>query len=167
MAAHVWTAPTSEAAMEETQRASCRLIRRRCCARNQDFGDGPHGYMAIVRTVLGDIDPSALGRTNAHEHLFIRNGLILILEPDFRLDSEANAVSEVADFRSTGVPGDYRDIPLGVGRDPEGLYLYPKQPEYTSSRRQAFTNRDTISILIGVIASRPNRLLNFSSKKSR
>lgn len=77
--------------------------------------------MAIVRTVLGDIDSSALGRTNAHEHLFIRNGLILILEPDFRLDSEANAVSEVADFRSHGGEAIIETSPLGVGRDPEGL----------------------------------------------
>jgi 5-phospho-D-xylono-1,4-lactonase len=77
--------------------------------------------MAIVRTVLGDIDPSVLGRTNAHEHLFIRDGLILILEPDFRLDSEENAVSEVTDFRSHGGQAIVDTSPLGVGRDPEGL----------------------------------------------
>jgi phosphotriesterase-related protein len=77
--------------------------------------------MAIVRTVLGDIDPSVLGRTNAHEHLFIRDGLILILEPDFRLDSEANAVSEVTDFRAYGGQAIVDTSPLGVGRDPEGL----------------------------------------------
>src|SRR5665213_2413254 len=77
--------------------------------------------MAIVRTVLGDIDPSVLGRTNAHEHLFIRDGLILILEPDFRLDSETNAVLEVTDFRAYGGQAIVDTSPLGVGRDPEGL----------------------------------------------
>lgn len=77
--------------------------------------------MAIVRTVLGDIDSSVLGRTNAHEHLFIRDGLILTLEPDFRLDSEANAVSEVADFRSPGGQAIIDASPLGIGRNPEGL----------------------------------------------
>ena len=77
--------------------------------------------MAIVRTVLGDIDASLLGATNAHEHLFIRDGLILVLEPDFRLDSEANAISEVNDFRSHGGSAIVDTSPLGVGRYPEGL----------------------------------------------
>ena len=77
--------------------------------------------MSIVRTVLGDIDPAVLGRTNAHEHLFIRDGLIVLLEPDFRLDSEVNAISEVTDFRSYGGRAIVDTAPIGVGRDPEGL----------------------------------------------
>jgi len=77
--------------------------------------------MAIVRTVLGDIEASALGPANAHEHLFIRDGLILVLEPDFRLDSEAAAISEAADFRAHGGSAIIDTSPLGIGRDPEGL----------------------------------------------
>lgn len=77
--------------------------------------------MAIVRTVLGDIDAATLGPTNAHEHLFIRDGLILVLEPDFRLDSEAAAISEVADFRAHGGRSIIDTSPLGIGRNPEGL----------------------------------------------
>ncbi len=77
--------------------------------------------MAKVRTVLGDIDSTLLGRTNAHEHLFIRDGLIVLLEPEFRLDSEAHAVSEVTDFRSHGGQAIIDTSPLGVGRNPEGL----------------------------------------------
>ena len=77
--------------------------------------------MATVRTVLGDIDSSQLGRTNAHEHLFIRDGLIVLLEPDYRLDSEANALSEVADFRAHGGQAIVDTSPLGIGRHPEGL----------------------------------------------
>ena len=77
--------------------------------------------MAIVRTVLGDIDASALGRTNAHEHLFIRDGLIVLLEPDYRLDSEDNAISEVTDFRAHGGQAIVDTSPLSVGRYPEGL----------------------------------------------
>jgi hypothetical protein len=43
--------------------------------------------MPLVRTVLGDIDSSALGVTDAHDHLLIRSGLVLTMEPGFRLDS--------------------------------------------------------------------------------
>jgi len=77
--------------------------------------------MAIVRTVLGDIDSSALGRTNAHEHLFIRDGLIVLLEPDYRLDSESKAISEVADFHAHGGQAIADTSALGIGRHPEGL----------------------------------------------
>lgn len=77
--------------------------------------------MVIVRTVLGDVEASALGRTNAHEHLFIRDGLIVLLEPDYRLDSEENAISEVTDFRKHGGQAIVDTSPLGIGRYPEGL----------------------------------------------
>jgi phosphotriesterase-related protein len=77
--------------------------------------------MATVRTVLGDIDASTLGPTNAHEHLFIQDGLILVLEPDFRLDSEAAAISEVEDFRASGGSAIIDTSPLGIGRSPVGL----------------------------------------------
>jgi phosphotriesterase-related protein len=77
--------------------------------------------MAIIRTVLGDIESSLLGRTNSHEHLFIRDGLIVLLEPDFRLDSEESALSEVADFRSHGGQAIVDTSPLSIGRNPQGL----------------------------------------------
>jgi phosphotriesterase-related protein len=83
--------------------------------------DDTQDHMALVRTVLGDIDSVTLGRTNAHEHLFIRDGLIVLLEPEFRLDSETNAVSEVSDFRAHGGQAIVDTSPIGVGRDPEGL----------------------------------------------
>src|SRR3984885_1788441 len=78
-------------------------------------------FMPTIRTVLGDIDSALLGRTNAHEHLFIRDGLIVLLEPEFRLDSEAHAISEATDFRSHGGQAIIDTSPLSVGRDPEGL----------------------------------------------
>lgn len=77
--------------------------------------------MATIRTVLGDIPACELGATNAHEHLFIRSGLILTREPDFRLDSEEDAVSEVNDFRSHGGQAIVDTAPIGIGRDPEAL----------------------------------------------
>jgi predicted metal-dependent phosphotriesterase family hydrolase len=79
--------------------------------------------MGIIRTVLGDIPASDLGVTNAHEHLFIRNGLILVKQPDFRLDSEADAITEVTDFHDSGGRAIVDTAPLGIGRDPEALAL--------------------------------------------
>ena len=41
--------------------------------------------MTFVRTVLGDIDPSALGVTYAHEHLVIDGGRPVLMQADFDL----------------------------------------------------------------------------------
>ena len=41
--------------------------------------------VTFVRTVLGDIDPSELGVTYAHEHLVIDGGRPVLMEPDFDL----------------------------------------------------------------------------------
>lgn len=77
--------------------------------------------MPKVRTVLEDVDALALGRVNSHEHVLIRSGLILIREPDFRLDSIENAVEELKDYRKFGGDSLVDTAPLGIGRDPDGL----------------------------------------------
>lgn len=77
--------------------------------------------MSQVRTVLGDVDATTLGRVNAHEHVLIRNGLILVREPDFCLDSVEKAIEELQDFKSYGGGAVIDTTPIGVGRDPEGL----------------------------------------------
>ena len=41
--------------------------------------------MTFVRTVLGDIDPSELGVTYAHEHVVIDGGRPVLMDPDFDL----------------------------------------------------------------------------------
>jgi 5-phospho-D-xylono-1,4-lactonase len=79
--------------------------------------------MAKARTVLGDVDASTLGITNAHEHVIIRNGLILVKEPDFRLDNPEKSVEELGDFRSFGGATVVDTAPIGIGRDPDGLRL--------------------------------------------
>jgi predicted metal-dependent phosphotriesterase family hydrolase len=56
----------------------------------------------FARTVLGDIDVIDLGRTNAHEHLAIRDGLITVQHPDYRLDDPQRAIEEVRDFQEAG-----------------------------------------------------------------
>lgn len=77
--------------------------------------------MGFVRTVLGDIPAQTLGATNAHEHLFIKDGLIITREPDFRLDSVDKAIDEVTDFAKYGGQAIVDTAPLSIGRDPEGL----------------------------------------------
>ena len=79
--------------------------------------------MAKARTVLGDLDTAALGITDAHEHVMIRNGLILVREPDFRLDSTEKSIEELRQFRAFGGGTVVDTAPLGAGRDPEGLCL--------------------------------------------
>jgi 5-phospho-D-xylono-1,4-lactonase len=77
--------------------------------------------MDFVRTVLGDIQADTLGATNAHEHLFIKDGLILTREADFRLDSDEKAIAEVLDYASFGGQAIVDTAPLSIGRSPDGL----------------------------------------------
>jgi 5-phospho-D-xylono-1,4-lactonase len=75
----------------------------------------------LITTVLGEIEPAALGPTDCHEHLLIRGGLPIVLEPDFTLDSVDAAVAEVAEFQAAGGAALVDCMPLGVGRDARGL----------------------------------------------
>jgi 5-phospho-D-xylono-1,4-lactonase len=83
--------------------------------------------MAAVRTVLGDVDSSTLGIADAHEHVLIRSGLILVKEPDFRLDRVDKSVEELQDFRGFGGGTVVDTAPLGIGRDPDGLRLISQE----------------------------------------
>lgn len=75
----------------------------------------------MIVTVLGEIPPADLGRTDCHEHLLIRGGLPIVLEPDFALDSVDAAVAEVGEFLAAGGAALVDCMPLGVGRDARGL----------------------------------------------
>jgi phosphotriesterase-related protein len=75
----------------------------------------------VIVTVLGEVEPSALGPTDCHEHLLIRGGLPIVLEPEFTLDSVDAAVTEVEQFRAAGGAALVDCMPLGVGRDARGL----------------------------------------------
>jgi phosphotriesterase-related protein len=77
--------------------------------------------MAFARTVLGDVDITELGRTDAHEHLAIRNGLIVAQHPDYKLDDPSRGVIEARSFREAGGSTIVEASPCGVGRDPEAL----------------------------------------------
>lgn len=82
--------------------------------------------MPVIRTVLGDIDPARLGATNAHEHLIIRNGLIVVQHPDYRLDSVERSTEEVRDFAAAGGNAIVEATPCGIGRDPDALAAISK-----------------------------------------
>lgn len=75
----------------------------------------------FCRTVLGDIGPSSLGITNAHEHISIRNGLITREHPDYRLDDTGKAIAEALEFAVAGGRTLVEATPCGAGRDPEAL----------------------------------------------
>jgi 5-phospho-D-xylono-1,4-lactonase len=75
----------------------------------------------VVRTVLGDVDAQSLGITNAHEHVMIKNGLIVVQEPDFRLDSVEKGIEELRDYQSFGGETVVDTAPMGIGRDPDAL----------------------------------------------
>lgn len=103
--------------------------------------------MEVVRTVAGDVDPSSLGPTLAHEHLVLDLGCywepaadpaLAMADVDFenlravradpwgnrdncRLDAMSDAVSEVAALRDVGGTALIDVTGQGIGRDLNGL----------------------------------------------
>lgn len=71
----------------------------------------------MIRTVLGDIDPAALGTTNYHEHLFQVTPLL----PGDELDDEEASGAEAALLKASGFAAMIDATPFGLGRDPEAV----------------------------------------------
>lgn len=69
----------------------------------------------IVRTVLGDVDPAALGSTNYHEHLFQTSPLL----PGDELADEALSAREAQTLYTAGTHTMVEATPTGLGRDVE------------------------------------------------
>lgn len=69
---------------------------------------------AIIRTVLGDIDPDTLGPTDYHEHLFQRTPLL----PGDDLDDEDASGAEAALLHRAGAAAIVDATPIGLGRRP-------------------------------------------------
>jgi 5-phospho-D-xylono-1,4-lactonase len=72
---------------------------------------------ARVRTVLGDIDPAALGATDCHEHLFQVTPLLAGDE----LDDEAASAREAELLRAAGAAAMVEATPTGLGRRPAAV----------------------------------------------
>ena len=77
--------------------------------------------MSFVRTVLGDIDPSALGVTYAHEHLVIDGGRPIELFPDFLLADVDRMAAEVAEAAGAGLRAAIDAMPADCGRNASKL----------------------------------------------
>lgn len=75
----------------------------------------------IVRTVLGDIEPSELGATYAHEHLIIDSPTVAREWPHIHLPSTNDAIEEVSLCEGAGVGAMIDAMPTGSGRNLEKL----------------------------------------------
>lgn len=73
--------------------------------------------MTFIRTVLGDIDPSTLGVTYAHEHLVIDTGRPVEMHPDFLLDDVTRMATEVAEAVVLGLRAVVDAMPADAGRN--------------------------------------------------
>lgn len=71
----------------------------------------------IVRTVLGDIDPDALGATYMHEHLIIDSPVVEDRMPEIHLPSVDEACAEVERCRSAALDAVVDAMPAAAGRD--------------------------------------------------
>ncbi len=77
--------------------------------------------MTFVRTVLGDIAPSELGVTYAHEHVIIDGGRPVLMEPDFDLSDVEAMAREVAEAARLGLRAIVDAMPCDAGRNAEKL----------------------------------------------
>lgn len=75
----------------------------------------------MVRTVTGDIEPSALGATYAHEHIVLDSPFVEDRLPDIRLESVAAAVAELRSCAVVGVRSVVDALPCATGRDANRL----------------------------------------------
>lgn len=71
----------------------------------------------VVRTVRGDVEPSELGPTDAHEHLFF----VTPIQPGDEFADVDRAIEEAETLVAAGCRTLVDWTPLGLGRDPEGL----------------------------------------------
>ena len=80
-----------------------------------DVGGSP--AVTFVRTVLGDIDPSELGVTYAHEHVVIDGGRPVLMDPDFDLGDLDAMTTEVTDAARLGLRSIVDAMPCDAGRN--------------------------------------------------
>ncbi|MFZ0886032.1 MAG: hypothetical protein WAN14_21705 [Candidatus Acidiferrales bacterium] len=73
--------------------------------------------MAFIRTVLGDVEDSAIGVCYAHEHIIIDPSFTTFTNPDFLLDSVDHACQDLHDFFLAGGRTLVDSMPCGGGRN--------------------------------------------------
>ena len=77
--------------------------------------------MTFVRTVLGDIDPGAMGVTYAHEHLIIDGGRPVEMSADFLLADVDRLADELRAAADAGLQTAIDAMPADCGRNPAKL----------------------------------------------
>jgi phosphotriesterase-related protein len=73
--------------------------------------------MTFVRTVLGDVAPTTLGVTYAHEHLVIDGGRAVLLDPELLLADVDRLAEELDDARAAGLRSVVDGMPADAGRN--------------------------------------------------
>lgn len=73
--------------------------------------------MSVVRTVQGDIEPSQLGPTDSHEHLFF----VSPLQPGDDMTDLGRSGEEARSLLAAGAKTLVDWTPIGLGRYPDGL----------------------------------------------
>jgi predicted metal-dependent phosphotriesterase family hydrolase len=76
--------------------------------------------MPIIRTVRGDVAPGTLGFTLGHEHV-VTHPPAIVTDPDFQFDDEAEALADLAEFRSLGGGALVEMTTVDYGRDVPAL----------------------------------------------
>ena len=77
--------------------------------------------MPYLQTVLGRLDPSALGHSQIHEHLFVRATPMALQNPALQIDDFARSRSELMAYRAAGGAFLADAQPVAAGRDAEVL----------------------------------------------
>jgi predicted metal-dependent phosphotriesterase family hydrolase len=77
--------------------------------------------MTFVRTVLGDIEPGAMGVTYAHEHLVIDGGRPVEMSADFLLADVGRLADELRAGAAAGLQTAIDAMPADCGRNPAKL----------------------------------------------
>jgi len=72
--------------------------------------------MSFVRTILGDLPASELGRCSAHEHIIIDGPHVAEKHPEFLLDDVEAACVDLREFRGAGGRWVVDCMPTGSGR---------------------------------------------------
>jgi 5-phospho-D-xylono-1,4-lactonase len=73
--------------------------------------------MSFARTVLGDIEPAAMGLTYSHEHIVIDEGFSTIKNPDFILNDTKLISDELKEFYKNGGRTVVDTMPAAAGRN--------------------------------------------------
>jgi phosphotriesterase-related protein len=99
----------------------------------------------VIRTILGDIDPSLAGAVDSHDHLFLTAATL----PGEELDDEEAAASELRAFRAAGGATIVQWTPRGLRR---GLGALDRLSTSTGIHVVAATGRHRKSVYAGSAA---------------